>query len=237
MSAPSPQSVPEPRAVAVIPARGGSRRIPRKNLALFEGRPALTRVIDTVRDSGVFHAIRVSTDDAEVADTARAAGAEVVARPATLADDHTPLMPVVQHAIETEGEAALVCLVLATAVLLKPERLAAAHAALLADPTLDYVIGLRRFDSPPQRALVRDGDGRVAMMDPTTFNTRSQDLTPLYHDAGQFSFGRRGAWETGKPSFTARTLGVELPRWEAIDIDEPDDLAFARLLFRATAGV
>ena len=220
--------------VAVIPARGNSKRIPGKNLSEFGSKPALAHSIKIALDSGVFSKVLVSTEDPEIAKCASREGAEVVNRPTELADDYTPIMPVIVHAIQNSvPEAEVVCLVLATAILLAPERLRDAHTTLMADPFLDYVIGVRRFDTPPQQALFLDQDGFVSMESPKMFNKRSQDLPPLYYDAAQFSFGRREAWLQGKQAFTSRTRAIQLPRWEAIDIDEPEDLAYARLLFEA----
>lgn len=221
------------KALAVIPARGGSLRIPRKNLADFGGKPALQHVIQIVRESGVFESVAVSTENEEIADQALLSGAEVIQRPLDLSDDFTPIQPVVEHAIRKMPETEFVCLILATAVLLRPERLKMAHNMLVKDPKLDYVIGVRRFESPPQRGIMLDEQGFISMQSPEFLNTRSQDLEPLYQDAGQFSFGRRVAWLSGRPSFITRTRGIELPRSEAIDIDDFEDLNFARLLFDA----
>jgi N-acylneuraminate cytidylyltransferase len=220
-------------SLAVIPARGGTVRVPGKNIADFDGHPAIARVISIARDSGVFDHIAVSTDDQAIAICAEDAGAEVVLRPKALSDGITPLQPVVVHAMEDYPDSDFVCLLLATAVLLRPERLAVAMALLGGNPDLDYAIGVRRFDSPPQRGLLLNAQGFVSMQSPQFFSARSQDLEPMYHDAGQFSFGRREAWLSGGASFMMRTKGIVLPRDEAIDIDEPQDLDFARLVFRA----
>lgn len=230
---PSSTSSRNSNALAVIPARGGSFRVPGKNLADFGGKPAIARVIQIAKDSGVFGRITVSTDDAAIAACAKTEGAEVIERPAELSDSFIPLMPVVTHAMDAVPEAEFVCLILATAILLRPERLARAYEMLTEDPSLDYAIGIRRFDSPYQRGILLDEHGFVSMRSPEYFNSRSQDLTPLYHDAGQFSFGRRAAWASGRESFMMRTQGIELPRGESVDIDEPADLEFARLLFEA----
>lgn len=220
-------------AIAVIPARGGSVRIPGKNLADFGGVPAVARVVQIAQESSIFKKIIVSTDDQNIAICAAGVGAEIIDRPAHLSDGHTPIQPVVAHVIETVPEATYVCLILATAVLLLPTRLRIALTMLSENPELDFVIGIRKFESPPQRAFSLNDQGYVEMVSPENFNKRSQDLPALYHDAGQFSFGHRDAWLSGKASFTMRTRGIELPRWEAVDIDEPEDLDFARLLFQA----
>ena len=224
------------KTLAVIPARGGSLRIPKKNLADFGGKPAIARVIEIARCSRIFERIVISTDDLEIASEAEVAGAAVIHRPQELSDDFTPLQPVVVHAINQVPTAQFVCLILATAILLRPERLRVAYSMLLKDPQLDYVIGIRRFGSPPQRGITLDEQGFVSMQSPEFLNARSQDLTPLYHDAGQFSFGRRKSWLSGQSSFVMRTRAIELSRGEAVDIDEPDDLIFARRLFEAESA-
>lgn len=220
-------------SIAVIPARGGSRRIPGKNMIEFGSKPALALAIGVALESGVFDGVVVSTDDLLIAECARSEGAQVIERPVELSDDYTPIQPVIIHAVDSEPQAEIVCLVLSTAILLAPERLRRAHEMLLEDPSLDFVIGVRQFESPPQRGLLLNKDGFVSMRSPEMFDKRSQDLPPLFYDAGQFAFGRREAWVSGKPSFTSRTRAIELPRWEAVDIDEPEDLVFAKLLFKS----
>jgi len=220
-------------AIAVIPARGGSVRIPGKNLADFGGVPSITRVVQIAHESSIFNRVIVSTDDKNIAKCAAKAGAEIIERSAELADNLTPIQPVVANVIAAAPEATHICLILATAVLLLPKRLNHALDMLSADPHLDFVIGIRKFESPPQRGFRLNNQGYVEMDSPEYFNTRSQDLPTLYHDAGQFSFGNREAWLSGKASFMMRTRGIELPRWEAVDIDEPEDLDFARLIFQS----
>jgi len=219
--------------IAVIPARGGSVRIPGKNLADFDGHPSIVRVIHIALESSIFNRVIVTTDDKNIADHASAAGAEIIKRPNHLSDGFTPIQPVVAHVIEAAPQATHICLILATAVLLLPKRLNSAMTMLSKDPQLDFVIGIRKFESPPQRGFLLNDKGYVEMQSPENFNKRSQDFPALYHDAGQFSFGKRDAWLSGKPSFMMRTRGIKLPRWEAVDIDEPEDLDFARLLFNS----
>lgn len=219
------------KSVALIPARGGSKRIPRKNLALFGAKPAIGHVIEIAQQSGVFSDVAVSTDDDEIAKAAEKFGASIVERPTGLADDQTPILPVVQHAISAYPDASHVCMLIATAVFLQPSILTRAANLLKLEPCLDYVIAVQRFASPPQRGLTMSEAGRIAMLHPELFSARSQDLDPMFHDAGLFSFGRRQAWLEGLPSFTANTRAIEVSRLDSIDIDEPEDLAFARALF------
>ena len=224
--------------VAVIPARGGSKRIPRKNLRPFCGRPMIAWPIAAARESGCFDRIVVSTDDAEIAAVARAEGAEVpFPRPAELSDDHTPTRPVIAHALDALAEAGtpatLACCLYATAPFVQPEDLRAGLARLL-DGGARYVFPVARFDFPIQRALRMDAAGHVAMFAPEHFLTRSQDLEPAWHDAGQFYWAAAETWHDPGPIFGPGAVGLPLPRHRVQDIDTEDDWQMAELLFRAT---
>ncbi|HET9822496.1 MAG TPA: pseudaminic acid cytidylyltransferase [Burkholderiaceae bacterium] len=223
--------------LAVIPARGGSKRIPRKNIRPFCGRPMIAWSIQAARDAACFDRILVSTDDAEIAETARAAGAEApFLRPAALADDHTGTIPVIAHAIEWQrahGEAPVeVCCIYATAPFVRAADLRAGLEALRASDAA-YAFSVTTYASPIQRALRLTPAGRVAMFQPELFNTRSQDLEEAYHDAAQFYWGRAEAWTQGLPIFSADAVPVLLPRHRVQDIDTPEDWARAEWLFKA----
>jgi len=222
--------------LAVIPARGGSKRIPRKNVRPFAGVPLIAHAIRTARASGLFDHVVVSTDDAEIADVARDAGAELpFLRPAALADDHTGTVPVVGHAIAAcralGWRVEQVCCVYPAVPLLPAAALAEA-LALLASGDSDYVFPVLAFRSPIQRALRRGDDGRTQPFFPESTQTRTQDLPPAFHDAGQFYWGRAQAWLDGLSLHgNARTL--VLPDDSVVDIDTPDDWARAEALFAA----
>jgi len=223
-------------AFAIIPARGGSKRIPRKNIRPFLGVPMLSRAITVLTDSGVFDRIIVSTDDEEIARVAVDAGAEVpFRRPAELANDATATMPVIAHAIremEARGaHAELICCAYPAALLSRPSDVVAARDALQSDE-FDYVFTATSFPFPIQRALRKLADGSCEMFWPAHRETRSQDLEPAFHDAGQFYFGRCEAWLMGIPLFGPRSKLLELPRYRVQDIDTPDDWERAELLFR-----
>lgn len=223
--------------LAVIPARGGSKRIPRKNVREFCGRPIIAWSIQAARDSLCFDRIIVSTDDAEIADVARAAGAEVpFVRPAALADDHTGTMPVISHAIEwqrSHGAAPdAVCCLYATAAFVRSVDLRAGLDALEASGA-DYAFTVTTFASPIQRALRLTSAGRLAMFEPERFATRSQDLETAYHDAAQFYWGRCEAWLRNRPIFSADAVPIVLPRHRVQDIDSLEDWTRAEWLFRA----
>ena len=220
--------------LAVIPARGGSRRVPRKNVRPFLGRPMIAWAIDAARASGAFDRIVVSTDDDDIAAAAKAAGAEVpFRRPAALADDHTPTRPVIAHAIEALGDddAEAVCCLYATAPLVDPEDLGRGLARLRAGAA-SYVFPVVPFPSPIQRALRRAADGRIEMFDPAAFHARSQDLEPAWHDAGQFYWARPATWRTDAPVFTPAAIGLAIAPERVQDIDTDEDWRLAEMKAR-----
>jgi N-acylneuraminate cytidylyltransferase len=227
--------------VAVIPARGGSKRVPRKNVRQLDGRPLTAWAIDVCQRAEVFDRILVSTDDDEVAAIAVAAGAEVpFVRPAELSDDHTALVPVIAHTLEHIGVSATddvaACCVYPTAVGLDPVDLGAAWREFSANE-YPYLTGVVRYGHPIQRALARAEDGGLSMVDPSQALTRTQDLEPRWHDAGQFVWGRAEAWLTGVAVLT-NAAGYELPVWRTVDLDTEEDWLRAELihpLIRASA--
>lgn len=227
--------------LAVIPARGGSKRIPRKNIKLFCGRPIIAWSIDTARASGCFDRIVVSTDDDEIAAIARAEGAETpFMRPRTLADDYTGTMAVVEHAIRaTEAqcqEFSHVCCIYPTAPLLLPCSLNDAYERLITSGAA-FSFGVASYGHPIQRALRLSSDGDVSMFEPRFAMTRSQDLEPGFHDAGQFCWGVRDAFLTGvSPLSSGSSVAVVLPRQRVVDIDTLEDWDLAEALHRALAS-
>lgn len=223
-------------AVAIIPARGGSKRIPRKNIKAFHGRPMLAHSIQAALDSGLFARIVVSTDDAEIAAVAQAWGAEVpFMRPAALADDHAGTVEVIQHAVSllrAQGDAfAYACCLYATAPFVTTADLAKGLKLLEAHPDKAYAFTVTDYASPVQRALRLRPDGGVESLYPQFYETRSQDLEPAFHDAGQFYWGRLAAWEQGAPLHATHSLPVRLPRHRVQDIDTPEDWQRAELLY------
>ncbi|MDI7863633.1 pseudaminic acid cytidylyltransferase [Rhizobiaceae bacterium n13] len=223
--------------LAVIPARGGSKRIPRKNIKPFAGRPMIAWSIDAALASGCFDRIIVSTDDEEIADVASSAGAEVpFVRPADLSDDHTATIPVIAHAVswmrENGSEPEYVCCIYATAPFVRAEDIA--HGLrILEESGADYAFSVTSYPFPIQRAVRLTADGRMEMFHPEHFSTRSQDLEEAFHDAGQFYWGRTGAWLEGRPIFSPSAAAVVLPRYRVQDIDTPEDWERAELMFTA----
>lgn len=225
--------------LAVIPARGGSKRIPRKNIKPFGGKPMIAWSIQAAKESGVFDRIVVSTDDAEIADVARAFGADVpFLRPAELSDDHTGTIPVVAHTIDwhqVRGQnPSQICCIYATAPFVQADDIRQG-AETLTQSGADFAFSVTSFAFPIQRAIQLRPDGRIEMFDPDHFQTRSQDLPEAYHDAGQFYWGTRSAWLSGMSIFGAGSVPVILPRYRVQDIDTPEDWEQAEALMQAIA--
>jgi pseudaminic acid cytidylyltransferase len=233
----TPPEVPE-AYMAVIPARGGSKRIPGKNIKDFCGKPMIAWSIETARRSGLFGSIIVSTDDEAIAEVAREWGAEVpFVRPVALADEHTGLRDVMTHAIHAMGELGrrpeIMCCLLATAPLVRPKDLREGLEKLEARG-VHFAYSVARFTSPIQRALRIRADGLLEMMWPEHRLTRSQDLEEAYHDAGQFYWGRSASFlDRSKWIPSPLSVPVVLPAERVQDIDTEEDWVRAEWLFRA----
>ncbi|AMB85437.1 pseudaminic acid cytidylyltransferase [Pseudomonas agarici] len=223
--------------LAIIPARGGSKRIPRKNIKLFCAKPMIAWSIEAALQSGCFDQVIVSTDDEQIAEVARHYGATVpFMRPAQLSDDHTGTIPVIRHAIEwfnTQDQPVThACCLYATAPFVGPEDLRRGFD-ILTDVGCDFAFSVTSYAFPIQRAIRLNAEGRVEMFNPEHFNTRSQDLEEAYHDAGQFYWGRADAWLQGRTLFSPGSIPVTLPRHRVQDIDTPEDWVRAEWLFKA----
>ncbi len=217
--------------VAIIPARGGSKRIPRKNIKRFLGAPMLHWPIAAAKASHLFDRIVVSTDDPEIADCAHAAGVEALNRPDDLADDQTGIVPVIRHALWTlPGNIEKACLIYATAPFLLAQDLRAGHAAL---DKVSFTMSVTTFPFPIQRAVVKTPEDRLAMLYPEHELTRSQDLPETYHDAALYAWGTRDAWFSDTPMFGPETIPMEIPRHRVQDMDTPEDWKRAEYMAQA----
>jgi pseudaminic acid cytidylyltransferase len=224
--------------LAIIPARGGSKRIPRKNVRNFCGAPMIAWSIKTALESGLFDHVIVSTEDDEIARCAINCGAEVpFRRPHDLADDFTPTRDVINHAIREfsalAGQPTQVCSIYATAPFLISSDLMAS-LELLEQSDTNFVFAAAEYPFPIQRAFRRQLDGTLAMFQPEHRLTRSQDLEPAFHDAGQFYWGTAQAFLDRVPMFEGRSLPFLLPRRRVIDIDTPEDWELAELMWQAS---
>lgn len=222
--------------LAVIPARGGSKRIPRKNILPFAGRPMLAWSVAAARDSGLFERIIVSTDSPEVAKVALEAGAEVpFERPAELSNDHCGTLEVITHAARWAADQGMapeaICCLYATAPFVVPADLQCGLEALKRGGW-DYVFAAAKFSQSVHRAFLKSQDGAMELLFPEQRLTRSQDLPPVYHDAGQFYWGGTGAWLEGRSIFGPTTAFIELPPGRVQDIDTPEDWTMAEHLIK-----
>jgi pseudaminic acid cytidylyltransferase len=222
--------------IAVIPARGGSKRIPRKNLLPFAGKPMIAHSIQSAIGSKCFDDILVSTDDAEISELSKSLGANVpFVRPSHLADDYATTTQVISHAVEwltaDRGVPEAVCCIYATAPFIDSVDIAKG-IELLVEGRWDFVFSAVPFSYPIHRGFQLDVDRRVEMVFPQYFNTRSQDLPQVWHDAGQFYWGTANAWLSGKPLFSNTSTVVPLPEWKVQDIDTLDDWVHAELRYR-----
>jgi N-acylneuraminate cytidylyltransferase len=220
--------------VAFIPARGGSKRIPRKNVRPFCGKPMIAWSIEVARQSGLFEHVVVSTDDEQIADIAREWGAEVpFMRPAELADDHSGTTEVIGHAarwaLDQGWPLKAVCCIYPTAPFLRAEDLERGLRILESGPW-DYAFTATQFAAPMFRSFKQLPGGGIEMFFPEHFQSRSQDLPVALHDAGQFYWGRPQAWIEGRKLFASRSSLVLIPRWRVQDIDSEEDWRRAEML-------
>ncbi len=224
------------QTLAVIPARGGSKRIPRKNIKEFNGRPLISYSIDAALKSDLFTRVIVSTDDQEIAAIAKDCGAEVpFMRSAKLSDDHTGTFEVVRDAflrMKDQGfDACETCCIYSTAPLLTPDYLKKAHARFEGEGA-DYLYACCEYPFPIQRAQYIGEDGTPVPVMPKYMSWRSQDLPKAYQDCGMFYFySRRILEDPGTPGLVSRAY--EMPRHRVIDIDTMEDWNYAQAMCRA----
>ncbi|MCX5876795.1 MAG: pseudaminic acid cytidylyltransferase [Deltaproteobacteria bacterium] len=223
--------------IAIIPARGGSKRIPGKNIRSFAGQPMIAWSIQAAESSGLFSRIIVSTDSEEIATVARKYGAETpFIRPAGLADDFTPTADVVLHALEwLDGQGQkpeLVCCLYATAPFVRSSFLCQGYE-LLRQTGAASVFPVASYPASPFRALTIDPDGRLTMLWPEHELTRSNDLPEAYHDAGQFYWLEVARFRQEKRIYASDARPVVLPRRLVQDIDTMEDWLTAEAMFAA----
>ena len=223
--------------LCVIPARGGSKRIPRKNIREFCGKPIIAWSIEAARKSSCFNHIIVSTDDHEIAKVALNCGAQVpFVRPQHLASDHATTISVIAHAANWVNQhlatVETICCLYPTAPFVETESLRRGLKILL-DTGADYVVSVVRYGFPIQRAVKINSNGRMEMSQPKFLNARSQDLPEAWHDAGQFYWGKAQSWQSERAMFTEASVPLKIPSYRAQDIDTEEDWQRAELLFEA----
>ena len=219
--------------IAIIPARGGSKRIPRKNIKSFLGKPMIAWSIEVAKKSGLFDHIIVSSDDSEIIEIANKYGAETpFIRPQHLADDLTPTVPVIAQAIEECLNLDLnpknVCCIYPGVPLSEKDDLIKAYN-LLESNQVNFVYPVTEYSHPTQRAMRQKDSGQMEFIDSKNEMTRTQDLETTYHDAGQFYWGKTEAWLEQK-KMHSDGIGMVIPNWRVVDIDNIDDWKRAELL-------
>jgi pseudaminic acid cytidylyltransferase len=222
------------KAVAIITARGGSKRIPRKNIKEFNGKPIIAYSIEAALSSGIFDTVMVSTDDEEIAAVARQFRTEVpFMRSAKSSDDYATTADVIREVLESYSRQnqsfEYACCIYPTAPFVTGEKLSKAFSSLL-ETGADSVIPVTKFSFPIWRSLKME-EGKVSYNWPEFAPKRSQDLPPAYHDCGQFYFFNTGIFlQTGK-LVTGNTIGLEVPETEVQDIDNEEDWKIAEIKY------
>lgn len=224
---------PQTGSVAIIPARGGSKRIPRKNIRSMSGKPLLWWSVQICLESGAFDDVVVSTDDDEIATVALDAGASVpFSRPTELAGDMTPTVDVISHAVawlaENDRPVDAACCVYPASVFLRGEDYLRSRALLERAP---YVATVTRYPYPVQRALTMSTGGSLSFAHPEYADSRTQDLDERWHDAGQFYWGSASAW-LERTSILDNAVGYAVDATHVCDIDTEEDWRRAEQLHR-----
>jgi pseudaminic acid cytidylyltransferase len=222
--------------IAVIPARGGSKRIPKKNIKPFYGKPIIYWPIKKAIKSNLFDKIIVSTDDNQIRDLAKEYGAEVpFVRPKAISDDYTATSDVIVHAIEffkkKSYEIDNVCCLYPTSVFFSKDDLASGFKALK-KKKWKFSLSVTKYNYPIARSFELIKDGGLKMIYPENFSKRTQDFKTLYHDAAQFYWGKKSAWLEKSQLFGQSSFPIKIPSWKIQDIDEIEDWKRAELLFR-----
>ena len=223
--------------VAVIPARGGSKRVPRKNIRNFCGKPMISWCIETIHETGIFDKVIVSTDDEETADLATFYGAEVpFIRPKEFADDFALTKDVMKHCLKWLSENNLnfneICCVYPASPLLTPKMLLDGYDLLRGNQQSRFVFPVVEFSHPIERAVLMNNCGLITESRPNFSNARTQDSKKYYHDAGQYYWGRQSSWTDDEPIIGKSSIGLPLDRYSVVDIDEENDLLLAEILFK-----
>lgn len=217
--------------ICVIPARGGSKRILRKNLKNFCGKPIIAYSIENALKSGIFSQIIVSSDDTEILEYTKTLGATPLKRPESLSDDYTGTREVILHTIDSTNIESWVCCLYATAPLLDPNTLK--NAFLLAQKNAQdcYCLSVVEYDYSPFRAFTIT-ENKNAMLFEEYFTKRSQDLEKVYHDAGQFYFAHTKTWKE-KENIFKDSFSFILPQSQVQDIDTLEDWNLAELKYKS----
>ena len=225
--------------IAIIPARGGSKRIPKKNIREFFGKPIIAWSIEAAKKCKLFDRIIVSTDNHEIASIAKRHGAEVpFIRPEHLSDDYTGTNDVVKHAIQSlyeNGEqVSYACCIYASAPFVDPKYIINGYQRLInSNKDKSYAFSVTTYSFPVERSFVINKSNIIENLFPDMISSRSQDLQEVYHDAGQFYWGLADAFLNDLPIFSRYSIPINLPRYLVQDIDTIEDWKQAELMFES----
>lgn len=221
----------------MIPARGGSKRIPKKNIQEVAGIPLIGHVIRNAINSNIFQDIYVSTDSDEISSISLEFGAKTSdKRPKNLSDDYTPTRPVIADFIEKHPklntDKSVIACVYPFAILIDSNllRLARDNFEALNDKSR-YLAAIQKYPHPIQRSFSLTPEGLLSPSSPGSLEVRTQDLPAKYHDAGQFYFAKSSTWLSNK-SVLATAYGFLIPKYSAVDIDDMEDLEYLRRLYK-----
>lgn len=216
---------------AIIPARGGSKRLPRKNIIDVGGKPMLAHPIEAAIATGLFDGVYVSTEDAEIAKVAERYGAQIIDRPIDIAKDISTVVQVCLHALNALPDVKFLCCIYATAVLLKPESILAGYRLMCNHPETDFVMGVSEYEHSPVQALVQDSQGYLHYMWPEWKGVQSQRHPHLVVSNGAMYWARRQALIEEKTFYGRRLRGIPIPTEQVSDINTHSDLEKLRLRF------
>jgi pseudaminic acid cytidylyltransferase len=221
--------------IAIIPARGGSKRLKKKNIRDFCGKPVIAYAIENALNLGIFTDVIVTTDDPDIASISRDFGAHIPElRPSHLSDDYATTLDVMKYTVANyipEREVnTVVCCIYPTTPLLSP-RFILEGRYLLESGHWDYVISAARYSHPIERAFTINSGGPVEIINPEHVLTRTQDLSDSFYDAGQFYWGERQTWINGKSIFLSKMAAVQIPKLQSIDIDTLEDWMLAEHIY------
>lgn len=223
--------------IAIIPARGGSKRIPHKNIVDFCGKPMIAYALETVEKTGLFDKIHVSTDSQKIAEVVKSLGFTIdFMRPAVLADDHTGIMPVLANVLNEYDRLKQIynhiMVLIPCCPLLLPEDIVRGYKTYFLFKGERPLHVVTSYPVPVEWAYYRDADGVLIPKNPGAYAIRSQDFEPVYYECGPFSLFNRNHIFSNTPATDEGFCSITLPRNRAIDIDEPEDLIFAESVYR-----
>ena len=218
------------KPVAIVPARGGSKRLPRKNIIQFLGKPIIAYTVEAALETGLFSEVLVSTEDEEIAAVGRSLGARVVRRPAALATDVAPVRDVCLHVLDEEAQAgrrySVFSCLYATAPL-RTDTDIAGVVSLVQPGVCDYAMAVTEYPYPPHQALRAQEDGALVPLFPELVNRRTRDIGTLVVDNGSTYCASVVAFRRHRSFYGPGLRGYVMPFHRSIDVDRPEDLELA----------